>query len=124
MAKILLIEDMEGVRTSIAMILTQAGHTVESCPDGSAGLQHAERNNYDLVISDILMPKIDGGEVIAALKSSKPATPIIAISGGGSGISVEDAFRIAREMADAVLPKPFSRNELLSAVEKLIPTGN
>lgn len=124
MANILLIEDMDGVRATIAMILTRAGHNVVTSADGGEGLRRATNEKYDLIISDILMPHVDGGEVIATLKSDQPDTPVLAISGGGSGVSVEEALRVAKEMADAVLRKPFSRDELLNAVTKHARTNS
>ena len=120
MTTILLIEDMDGVRTTVAMILSNAGYDVDSCEDGGQGLELAQHNEYDLIISDVLMPSVDGSEVIARVKAENPAQPILAISGGGGGVSAEDALRMATETADAILQKPFSRNQLLDAVAKLI----
>ena len=123
MAKILLIEDMEGVRSSLTTVLETAGHSVLEASDGEAGLHAADRQRVDLIITDIIMPKVDGSEVILSLKDRGQETPVLAISGGGNGASSESALLLARETADAVLPKPFSRDELLNTVNQLLGSG-
>ena len=122
MANILLIEDMDGVRTAVSMILSGAGHTVSTAADGDAGLAKANQQSFDLVVTDILMPHVDGTEVIVQLKAKSPSLPILAISGGGANVPAEDALRIARDQADRVLQKPFSKAEVLAAVEELLTT--
>ena len=120
MAAILLIDDMNGVRSSLTTVLTTAGHQVEEAGDGEAGLRKTQEGAFDLVITDIIMPKVDGSEVILALKARQPNLPILAISGGGATVNAENALMLARGTADAVLSKPFSRGELLEAVDQLI----
>ena len=68
MANILLIEDMKGVRESLAMVLEKGGHQVTQAVTGSEGLDSARAQTPDLVITDILMPDVDGSEVVIALK--------------------------------------------------------
>jgi two-component system OmpR family response regulator len=89
--------------------------------DGAEGLRMAKAANFDLVITDILMPEIDGAEVILALRAAGSKTPILAISGGGNGVSAAAALTLAKAKADAVLEKPFSKADFLAAVRKLIP---
>lgn len=120
MSKILLIEDMKGVRDSLEVILSLAGHQVDQATNGQEGIQKIESGSYDLVITDILMPEIDGTEVIIKSKSVKPGTPVIAISAGGNGVSASQALEIASQKADKVLEKPFSKDQLLEAIESLI----
>ncbi len=120
MAQILLIEDMDGVRTAVSMILSGAGHSVSTASDGGDGLTKAADGSFDLVVTDILMPHVDGTEVIVKLKAKSPALPILAISGGGANVPAEEALRLAREQADSVLTKPFSKAEILAAVDDLL----
>lgn len=120
MASILLIDDMNGVRSSLTTVLTTAGHQVVEAGDGEAGLKKAQERSFDLVITDIIMPKVDGSEVILALKERSPALPILAISGGGATVNAEKALMLARNTADGVLSKPFSRGDLLEAVDQLV----
>ncbi|MBG03519.1 MAG: hypothetical protein CMM59_05530 [Rhodospirillaceae bacterium] len=120
MANILLIEDMKGVRESLAMVLEKGGHQVTQAVTGSEGLDSARAQTPDLVITDILMPDVDGSEVVIALKKEHgEKLPVLAMSGGSSIVTAENALALAREFADEVMPKPFSRNDILSAVARL-----
>ncbi|MEP3114357.1 response regulator [Nisaea sp.] len=119
MPNILLIEDMKGVQTSMAMILTNAGYSVTTADNGRHGIETFETKEFDLVITDILMPEMDGSEVLFALMKKPSKPPMIAISAGGGSINASEALRFASKIADAVLEKPFSRNELLEVVERL-----
>lgn len=118
--KILLIEDMKGVRDSLEVILSMQGYAVEFANDGREGLDKAKASKYDLIITDILMPELDGTEVIMQLRNSGNNTPILAISAGGNGVSASQALTLAQEKASAILEKPFSKEELLNQVKQLI----
>lgn len=120
MASILLIEDMTSVRNSLATVLQTAGHSVVEAADGDAGLKQAQAQRFDLIITDIIMPNLDGSEVIMALKQRSPEVPVLGISGGGNTVNAETALMLARQTANAVLAKPFSRQELLDTVTRLV----
>jgi CheY-like chemotaxis protein len=120
MAKILLIDDMKGVRRTVSAVLKRAGHTVTEADDGGAGLQLLKSDQFDLVITDMLMPKHDGMEVLLFLEQQPNRPRVLAISGGGSQVSADEAFMLARSKADATLAKPFDNSELLAAVDKLL----
>lgn len=120
MAKILLIDDMKGVRRTVSAVLKRAGHTVTEADDGGAGLQLLRSERFDLVITDMLMPKQDGMEVLLFLEQQPNRPRVLAISGGGSQVSADEAFMLARSKADATLAKPFDNSELLAAVDKLL----
>lgn len=119
MPKILLIEDMAAVRNAIAAVLRKDGHEVVEADDGNVGLQKAQSEKFDVVITDIMMPHSDGTDVIDALKKTAGSPPVIAMSGGGAGIPAENALKLAGEMADISLAKPFENAELLNAVGTL-----
>ncbi|MCG8544944.1 MAG: response regulator [Alphaproteobacteria bacterium] len=119
MARILIIEDMKGVRDALEIILSMAGHQVVSATNGSEGMEKIDGGTYDLVITDILMPEVDGTEVIMHAKEKSPSTPVVAISAGGNSVSVEQALMFANHKADAVMEKPFSKDELLAKVNEL-----
>ena len=119
MAKILLIEDMKGVRDSLEMILSMAGHDVEQAENGTQGLEKIGGGSYDLVVTDILMPETDGTEVILQAKQKNSKIPILAISAGGNGVSADQALIIASQKADAILEKPFSKEEFLQKIDEL-----
>ena len=118
--KILLIEDMKGVRDSLDVILTIQGYYVEFAVNGSEGLEKAQSTNYDLIVTDILMPELDGTEVIIKLHELGNDTPVLAISAGGDGVSASQALTLAMQKANAVLEKPFSKEELLNQIKQLI----
>lgn len=122
MAKILVIDDVGGVRRSIVAILQRNGHVVEEAADGAEGLRKAEISRPDLVVTDMLMPGIDGIEVIERLRAlpNGRAVKVLAVSGGGSLVPKEEALIVAERLADAVLPKPFDNAELNAAVSALV----
>jgi DNA-binding response OmpR family regulator len=120
MAEVLVIEDMAGVQHTINTMLRRAGHTVTIVGDGAAGLKQLQERKFDLVITDMLMPDVDGMEVLVRLSEMPRRPPVIAMSGGGAGVSAEAALKAARLKADAFLQKPFDRTELLAAVESLL----
>jgi len=120
MAAILLIDDMKGVRRTVASLLKRAGHTITEADDGGAGMDLLRNGRYDLVITDMLMPKHDGVEVLLFLEQMPNRPRVIAISGGGSQVSADEAFALARSKADATLAKPFDNADLLAEVNKLL----
>lgn len=122
MASILLIDDMKGVRESVAMVLSSAGHQVTQAIDGADGLKQVSQGQFDLIITDVLMPNADGIEMLMELKSTGVKTPILAMSGGSPMVKGRDALSIARAHATETILKPFSRFEILEVVERLVPS--
>jgi DNA-binding response OmpR family regulator len=120
MAEVLVIEDMAGVQHTINTMLRRAGHKVTIAGDGAVGLRQLRERKFDLVITDMLMPDVDGMEVLVRLSEMPDRPPVIAMSGGGAGVSAEAALKAARLKADAFLQKPFDKTELLTAVESLL----
>lgn len=122
MAKILVIDDVGGVRRSIVTILQRNGHRVDEAADGAEGIAKAEASRPDLVVTDMLMPGMDGCEVIDRIRALPGGATIkvLAVSGGGSLVPKEEALIVAERMADAVLPKPFDNAELNAAVSRLV----
>ncbi|MBN2685802.1 MAG: response regulator [Pontiellaceae bacterium] len=117
MATVLVIEDDVFVRELIVDILKGTKSEIYECEDGAKGLDLAMKIKPDLVITDILMPNIDGEEVIRILRQEKPNTKIIAISGGGFNRK-EYYLQIAMALgSNNVLSKPFDPNDLLSMIE-------
>jgi len=118
--KILLIDDEETVRLTVGEILKRAGYDVESAADGRSGLDLFQRHNFDLLITDLLMPEGDGLETIMALRRGRKPLKIMVISGCGQTLGTE-YMKIAQHLgADVSLAKPFTRAELLEAVAKLL----
>ena len=120
MANVLLIDDMKGVRRAVSAVLKRAGHTIIEADDGGAGLELLKSQRFDLVITDMLMPQHDGMEVLLFLEQQSNRPRVLAISGGGSQVSADEAFMLARSKADATLAKPFDNADLLAMVDKLL----
>ncbi len=119
MARILLIEDNDSVRTVLREALELAGHTVIEARNGAEGLALFPQAGADLVITDIVMPDKDGLDVLAALREQVPPVNIIAISGARD--SAEDYLDLAHRMgAMKVLLKPFSIAVLIAAIDELL----
>jgi DNA-binding NtrC family response regulator len=120
MAEILIIEDMAGVRHAISSMLKRAGHAVVVTENGEQGIAELRKRKFDLVVTDMLMPGTDGMEVLTHLSTMPNHPPVIAISGGGAGISAETALKAAKLNANAFLQKPFEKAELLAAVDQVL----
>ncbi|HYD32801.1 MAG TPA: response regulator [Azospirillaceae bacterium] len=120
MAKILVVEDAPAVRLVVVEVLTDAGHAVFEAQDGREALGVLEKQAFDLVITDILMPEVDGIEVIKAIRQHYPNTKILAISGGAPHLPAGFALKLSQMFtADAVLYKPFLNDELNASVTAL-----
>jgi CheY-like chemotaxis protein len=120
MAEVLLIDDMAGVRRAVESMLKQAGHTVTIATDGKAGLEMLKGRRFDLVITDMLMPELDGSEVLFHLRGMAQRPRVIAMSGGGAGVSSTAALRSAQIEADGFLEKPFEKAELIAVVDRVL----
>lgn len=121
MARILIVDDVPGVAKVLCDFLTDEGHLATAAHDGRSALGVLERERFDLVISDIFMPRVDGLELIREIKSLTPSPAVIAMSGQGYGYinNAAAAFGAAR-----VLAKPFERDDLLSAVDHVLRQRN
>ena len=118
MARILVIEDTDDVRTLLLRILEKAGYDVLSVSDGEEGLRVFHRELVDLVITDILLPKKDGVEIIREIKQGFPDVKIIAITGyRGRYNRLPAAVYLG---AQRTLVKPFKMEEMLEAVEEVL----
>jgi CheY-like chemotaxis protein len=120
MADILLIDDMAGVRRAVVAMLSRAGHKVTATGNGAEGVEMLRSRRFDVVVTDMLMPGTDGADVLSHIGAMPNRPRVIAISGGGAGLSAEGALRLARLKADAFLEKPFDSADLLAAVDKLL----
>lgn len=116
MLEILLAEDEPTIRFSVADALEQAGHKVAVAEDGARAQALIQERVFDLVITDIRMPKLDGMTLFRQLRAEQPSTRVILITGHGT---VEDAVRALREGALDYLTKPFDLDEILFRVGRL-----
>ncbi len=119
MSKILIIEDEAAIRRVLTKILSEENDTyqVEDAEDGIQGLEKIKNNDYDLVLCDIKMPKMDGVEVLEAVKKIKPEIPMVMISGHGD---METAIQTMRLGAFDYISKPPDLNRLLNTVRNAL----
>ncbi len=121
MARILVIDDEPHLRTIIEEFLVRDGHEVDQAKDGKEGLIQAGLKVYDLVMSDIIMPEMDGLEVVTGLKQISPHVRIIVMSGGAAGLEIPYLLKMARLMgADRVLAKPLDFKKLQNTVKEVL----
>lgn len=119
MPKILIIEDEAAIRRVLVKILGEESdtYTVEEAEDGLVGLEKIKNDDYDLVLCDIKMPKMDGVEVLEAVKKIKPEIPFVMISGHGD---LETAIQTMRLGAFDYISKPPDLNRLLNTVRNAL----
>jgi CheY-like chemotaxis protein len=121
---ILVVDDHEIMREVICQILEDAGHDVRVASDGREAVRELLGVRFDLVVTDIVMPDVDGIELIGELRRRYPETRIIAMSGGGERFPTNDGLTIALRLgANASLKKPFGTEQLVEAVEELFPAA-
>jgi DNA-binding response OmpR family regulator len=117
MSRILIIEDELPMRTVLSDCLERQGHRVLLAADGDVGLQKAIAEKPDLILLDLMMPKLDGYALCAELRRLSNPVPILILTAKGR---VEDRVRGLDLGADDFLSKPFSRDELLARVRALL----
>lgn len=133
MNDVLIIDDEEDIRDALRRVLERAGYRVRDAEDGADGLKQMQQRPADIIITDIIMPKLNGVETIAAMREQFPGARIIAISGGGNfGVTdyqpnaiTTSAYLAAANQAGAhiILTKPFESADLLKAISELMHTG-
>jgi heavy metal response regulator len=118
--RILLVEDEQKVASFIRSALEEQSHAVDVSHDGEEGYDLAASTDYDLVILDIMLPKVDGFQVLRKLRSRKPALPVLVLTARGS---IDDRVRGLDLGADDYLVKPFALAELTARVRALLRRG-
>ena len=123
MSKILIIEDEAAIRRVLNKILSEENkdYQVEEAEDGLSGMEKIRDNDYDLVLCDIKMPKMDGVEVLEATKKIKPEIPMVMISGHGD---LDTAVNTMRLGAFDYISKPPDLNRLLNTVRNALDRKN
>ena len=115
--KILIIEDEKMLADSIKTMLEGRGFQVEAVYDGETGADYAELGIYDLLILDVMMPKLDGYQVARRVRSKRCGTPILMLT---AKASVEDRIEGLNAGADYYLTKPFDMRELMACINALL----
>ena len=115
--RVLIVEDSEPLRDSLKVGLAREGFAVDVAADGAAGLEYARNNPYDVLVLDLLLPKLDGMGVLAGLRA-KPDRPHVLVLTARD--RVEDRVHGLNEGADDYLVKPFAFDELLARIHALV----
>ena len=117
MQRILIIEDEAPMRTALADLLASEGYRALTAADGESGLERALAEKPDLILLDVMMPKLDGFAVCAELRRVSNAVPVLMLTAKGQ---IEDRVNGLDAGADDYLVKPFSTEELLARVRALL----
>ena len=118
--RILLVEDEEKVSSFVARGLTAERFAVDVAADGRSGLELATTYHYDLVILDLMLPRIDGNEILRRLRSKNVHVPVLVLTARDA---VDDKVGTLEAGADDYLTKPFAFAELLARVKALLRRG-
>lgn len=115
--RILVVEDERELRKLTTKRLVEEGYSVDACEDGEDALQYLAMAEYDAVILDILLPKVDGLSVLRTMRKQKNRTPVLLLTAKGA---VEDKVEGLNSGADDYLAKPFSYDELLARIRVML----
>ncbi len=117
---VLIIEDDDFVKNMLRQTFKQAGYEVATASNGRIGIQLYQSEPFDIVITDLIMPDMEGIETITQLRKYNPGVKVIAISGGGRN-RPDDYLHLASKLGAAkTFTKPVDRDELLEAVRQLV----
>jgi CheY-like chemotaxis protein len=121
MSAVLLVDDDDSFRNAMIRILRGAGHSVRDLASGQEVSRVLAEAKVDVLVTDLIMPDVEGLETIRNVRRNHPALPIIAISGGGR-LNPESYLTMAKGVgADRVLAKPFEPAALVAMIETLVP---
>ena len=111
MIKILVVDDEEHIRNLISIILTSAGYDVVTAKDGEEGLRRFNESCFDLVVTDIIMPKYNGDEIARHIRNSGKNIPVVGITG--------TSWDIDRSCFDIIIDKPFTLDEFIECIKEI-----
>lgn len=121
MANILVAEDKDDIAGFVKELLNHDGHDVRLAGNGAEAMDFLSGGNvYDLIITDVIMPVMDGYDLVNYLKKNDIDTPVIAISGGGMTLSAQSALMSLEADVDSLLQKPLSIDDLLAAINNIL----
>ena len=118
--RLLIVDDDKQIRELLAFDISQSGYITDTASDGQEGLKKALENNYDLILLDVMMPKMNGYEVCKNIRIAKPNVPILMLTAKGT---IEDKTQGFDCGADDYLIKPFEIQEVLLRIRALLRRG-
>lgn len=119
--RLLIVDDDKQIRELLSFDIAQSGYIVDTALDGQEGLKKALENNYDLILLDVMMPKINGYDVCKNIRIAKPNVPILMLTAKGS---IQDKTQGFDCGADDYLIKPFEIQEVLLRIRALLRRGD
>lgn len=119
---VLIVDDDQLCHEIVRSMLKEKGIETQSCYNVDSALDVLSAHDFDLIVTDVVMPGRHGTDLIQALRGEGVTTPIIAMTAGHEN-AVDDYVFHAGMFADAALPKPLHRQEFLDVVEKLVPVA-
>jgi DNA-binding response OmpR family regulator len=117
-ARILVVDDEQFVRDLLVKVLTRAGHSVTGVGDAEAALSTLAAGEFDVVVSDVVLPGMDGFELLRRIKGRWPGVHVIVLTGFARRQNISDFLLYG---ADEYLAKPFQVHELLAVVDRMSP---
>ena len=114
--KVLIVEDDQSLNKQLSELLSARGFSVEQCFDGETGLAQSLNESFDLILLDVLLPKLDGFSMLKRLRNHR-TTPVIMITACGAE---EERIQGFNKGADDYLPKPFNVEELMLRIDALL----
>jgi CheY-like chemotaxis protein len=123
MAKILIVDDDAMVRRTIGRILRNHGHELIFAEDGQHGLEMFLSEQPAVIITDMIMPRMGGMEMISAIRSQRPDAKIIAMSGGARSDNLDFSIIAAKQGIDETIDKPFEPAALLDSIARCLGTA-
>ncbi len=117
MARILVAEDDENLRAGIEEMLREEGYEVESVSNGEEALERIRQGNYDVLLTDLVMPKMNGMELLTEVKKLKPEVKVIIIT---AFATIESAVEAIKKGASDYIEKPFKINEVQNTIKRVL----
>ena len=120
MKKVLLVDDEESIRTMLRAVLSDPEYTFAEATNGTEALDVLEKGEFDLIITDVIMPDCDGIELVMSVRKKLPDIKVIVMSGGGR-VRADHYLNLAEKLGAArVFEKPFKTAELRETVKELL----
>jgi len=120
-ARVLIVEDEPALRSVVEQCMVRCGHDVVTATDGFDALKKLSLGRIDLVVTDLVMPEMDGVKLIGFIRDRYPKVKMIAMSGGGARLGPHDCLEMALAAgASKTLMKPFMLSELSSMTNELL----
>lgn len=125
MPRILIVDDNAYMRKAMSMLLKNRGHSVDTACNGREAAIKIIRSEekkayYDILVTDLMMPDVDGFRLIDLVKKNARPIGIVVITGGGNSIDPEDALEIIEDKVDQKLKKPFHHDDFIMAIESTV----